>query len=310
MPQGAPQMQGPPGQIPDQLLLRMMNNPQTRPFAMQEIQRRAQQNTPQAQAQLRRDQAQAAIAERDASGRAPTPRITEYEFYARQARERGATPEPFEVWDRANRRDGANSTTVNTGGSDKQIFDAVNESATAARSAATGLVAIQQARRAVEGGGIFGAGADMRLGLQKVASQLGLSNPESVINTETFQAAIAPQVAAMLKATVGTANISNSDREFAERAAGGRISLDQGSITRLLDIMERGNRTVLETHQKRLDTIYPPTGPHQRERALFGVEVPQAPAGGPRRISSQEEFNSLPSGTEFVAPDGTVRRKP
>lgn len=37
---------------------------------------------------------------------------------------------------------------------------------------------------------------------------------------------------------------------------------------------------------------------------------PDAPAAGPKRITSDAEFNALPSGTEFIAPDGSRRRKP
>ncbi|MCM3903383.1 MAG: hypothetical protein ND866_16905, partial [Pyrinomonadaceae bacterium] len=72
----------------------------------------------------------------------------DYEF----ARSQGFTGTPAE-WKKA----GGTSVNVNTGGgSDKQIFDALDESAKAARSAAVGLNAIREARAAVEGGGIFG----------------------------------------------------------------------------------------------------------------------------------------------------------
>lgn len=168
----------------------------------------------------------------------------------------------------------AGSTSVNVGGgSDKQIFDAIESDAKEARSAVTGLQAIQEARKAIAGGGIFGAGADARLGLQKVGALLGVTDPKVIQNTETFRAAIAPQVSAMLKATVGTSQISNTDREFAEKAAGGSITLDEGSIKRLLDIMEKAGRGRIESYQKRLDTVYPdgPEGKFARERALFGL---------------------------------------
>jgi flagellum-specific peptidoglycan hydrolase FlgJ len=184
---------------------------------------------------------------------------------------------------------GGSTTNVNVGGgSDKQIFDALSESATAARAAATGLNAIREARKAIDGGGIFGAGADIRLGLAKVASALG-ADPSTVQNTETFRAAIAPQVAAMLKATVGTTQISNTDRDFAEKAAGGSIALDEGSIRRLLSIMERGGQAVLDGHQERLDAVYDDPEKFRRERSLFRVRVPDppppdpAPAAGPRQ---------------------------
>lgn len=186
---------------------------------------------------------------------------------------------------------GATKVTTNNnvstgGGSDKQIFDSVEASANAARTAATGLTGLREARNALDGGIISGAGADARLGLQKVGAFLGVSDPSMIQNTETFRAAIAPQVSAMIKATVGTANISNSDREFAERAAGGNINLDAGSIRRLVGIMERAGSGIVKAHNERLDAIYPNDPKFRRERALFGVQgatsgdTPQAPKPG------------------------------
>jgi hypothetical protein len=148
----------------------------------------------------------------------------------------------------------------------------MNESAISARSAAQGLAAVREAKKALPGA-ITGAFADQRLGLQKVASFLG-ADPKAVQDTETFRAAIAPQVAAMMKATVGSTQISNADREFAAKAAGGEISLDGGSISRLLDIMERANTALVEQHKQKLDTIYPDSPEYSRERALFGVQSP------------------------------------
>jgi hypothetical protein len=181
---------------------------------------------------------------------------------------------------------GGGGQTINLGGggSDKQIFDAFDERSKAARAAAQGLTAITNARSAIngDGGSITGSGADFRLGLQKAAAQLGLADADKVINTETFRSAIAPQIAAVLKATVGTANISDSDRRFAEKAAGGSIELDKGSINRLLDIMERAGTSHLKQYQDQLDAVYPDAEKHKRERALFGVPMPTlAPATPP-----------------------------
>lgn len=180
---------------------------------------------------------------------------------------------------------GATKVTTNNnvstgGGSDKQIFDSVDESYKAAKAAATGLTGLREARTALQGGIISGAGANQILGLQKLGSALGVVDPTAIQNTETFRAAIAPQVAATLKATVGTANISNSDREFAEKAAGGNITLDAGSISRLLNIMERASTAVVDSHNKRLDAIYPNDPKFRRERALFGVQPVEASQQG------------------------------
>lgn len=201
-----------------------------------------------------------------------TKEITNWKFY----RARGGTDD-FDTFTQKNANKG---TTVNVGGgSDKQVFDAVDESAKAARAARTGLQGLREASKALEGGIISGAYADKRLGLQKVGALLGLDSSK-IVNTETFRAAIAPQIAAMIKSTVGTANISNADREFAEKAAGGNINLDEGAIKRLVGIMERAGTGIIQEHQRRLETVYPSqtSVPNQyaRERALFGVEAQNA----------------------------------
>jgi hypothetical protein len=175
------------------------------------------------------------------------------------------------------KRAGKPETTVNVGGgSDKQVFDAMDESAKAARTTAAGLAGLREAKAAIQGGAITGFRADDRLSLQKAGAFFGVADPGKIVNTETFKAAIAPQVAAVLKSTVGTSNISNTDREFAEKAAGGDINLDEKSITRLLDIMERASVGQLEAHQKRLDKVYSDPEKFARERALFGVDMPAA----------------------------------
>ncbi|WP_205501921.1 cell wall hydrolase [Rhodopseudomonas sp. BR0G17] len=216
--------------------------------------------------------------------------VREYEYYKKNFKPVGDRTEPmsYDTWATAKARAGAvnvgNVTTNAGGGSDKQIFDAMDERTKTARATAEGLAGLRNARAQLEGKGgvITGAGADGRLMLQKIGAAFGVSDPAAIQNTETFRAAIAPQVSSVLKNTVGTANISNSDREFAERAAGGSITLDEGSIKRLLDIMERASVARLQDHQEQLDAIYPDPVANKRERALFGVRVPQpgAPPAG------------------------------
>lgn len=220
-------------------------------------------------------------AERRQAEEAPTPSIKEYRQYRSDEKAAGRAPDDYTTWKRGNAAAGAAKQSVNVGGgSDKQIFDAMEKGAEQAQSAATGLQSIREARRAVEGGGFFGAGADIRLGLQKAAAGLGIGDSNTlakITNTETFRSAIAPQIAATMKATVGSTQISNADREFAAQASGGSIALDPTSIKRLLDIMEKANTVILERHQKRLDTVYPDEGgKFGRERSLFGVAAPQA----------------------------------
>lgn len=216
----------------------------------------------------------------------------------------------------------AGATTINNGGgSDKQVFEALAEDAKVAKQAAVGLTSMQEARKAVEGNAILGAGADMRLGLQKVGALLGITDTDAIVDTETFRSAIAPQVSAMLKMTVGTANISNTDREFAEKAAGGSIALDQKSIMRLLTIMESANTKIVQDFNRKRDAIYPEGKGYERERALFDVSMPDIPksettgsvekqetpsllgakpetTSGSVSVTSRGEFDALPPGTK------------
>jgi hypothetical protein len=239
-------------------------------------------------------------------GQKQTDDLREYDTYVKQERAAGRQPEDFTPWMRGNKKAGANNNTVTVGGgSDEQIFKQMTESATSARAAVTGLNALREAKKAVDAGIISGAGADLNLGLAKIATFFG-ADPTRVTNTETFRSVIAPQVAALMKATVGSTQISNADREFAERAAAGSISLDSTSIKRLLGIMERASVISIADHQDRLNTVYPDEGgKFARERAVLGL-----PGSAPVRVRSPAEAERLPSGTSIILPDGSVGRVP
>lgn len=205
--------------------------------------------------------------------------VQEYEYY-KQNVPAGQPVMSYQDYEQSQKRAGAQSITVG-GGGNTQVFDAVSKSADSARAAVTGLNALREAKQAVSQGIISGTGADARLGLQKVGALLGVADPTVIQNTETFRSAIAPQVAAVMKATVGSTQISDADRSFAQKAAGGDISLDKGTIIRLLDIMERAGSAAVKTHNERLDKIYPEGQGFDRERALFMIDEP-APMGQPQ----------------------------
>ena len=236
-----------------------------------------------------------------------SPDERRYNRYAAEERAAGRQPVSETEWARANKSASATRVSIDGGGSDKQVFDNINESAKAAQSAVQGLSSIKTARDAVMAGGIFGAGADMRLGLAKLGAFFGM-DAKAVENTETFRSAIAPQVAALMKATVGSTQISNADREFAEKAAGGSINLDEKSILRLLNVMEKASRAAVASHRDRLNKVYPerPDGRFERERALFGVpELPEEPAPPP----AYEAVNPQ-TGERMISDDGKTWRKP
>jgi hypothetical protein len=172
------------------------------------------------------------------------------------------------------------------GGTNKQVFEEIKSSADAARTAQTGLTSLREAKQALEQGGFFGQGADYFLAMAKAGKALGFtseSNDKKIAATEIFRSAIAPQVASVMKATVGSTQISNADRDFAEKAAGGNINLDPATISRLLGIMERAAKVAIQKHSERLDKVYPDSGEFGRERALFEMQAPAVQAPPPGR---------------------------
>lgn len=49
--------------------------------------------------------------------------------------------------------------------------------------------------------------------------------------------------------------------------------------------------------------------PYAPQRASGGGSKPEAPRMGPRKVTSQSEYAALPSGTTYIAPDGSTRTK-
>ena len=153
-----------------------------------------------------------------------------------------------------------------------EVIKRVAESKDTADKSVTAFNAIRTARSALDAGAITGFGANQRLDWAKLNQLMGLGDRGSEIaNTEVFRSSMAPAVASMLKATVGTTQISNTDRDFAEKAAGGQITLDAASIKRLLDVSHRLSLETMGKHQTTMDAIY---RDNPQAQALFGVDPP------------------------------------
>jgi hypothetical protein len=272
-------------------------------------------NTPQAQAEQLRDMVH--------TNNPPAMRLAQEEMRARgitrdSEKWKEEYPKALDKYTKTS----TNSVSVG-GGTDEQIFTTLKDSHKEAVPAARGLLSIQEARKAVQGGGIFGFGADKRLALQKLASLVGVDDAGKIVNTESFFAAIAPVVGATLRQTSGTSQLSEGELKFANRAAAGDTTLDEKSILRVLDILEKINKGSLEEHQRKVDAVYPDPEKYRRERALFGVKMPTSapaepskpapaapPAGNVAKPANKQEFDNLPSGAIFIDPQGNRRVKP
>jgi hypothetical protein len=157
------------------------------------------------------------------------------------------------------------------------IGEQLKTSQTQAVASASQLRATQEAKAALDapGGIITGFRAGDRLSMQKFATLFGV-DPTKVQNTETFRAAMKPAVLEIVKGLGSGVSISNADRAFAEKAAGGDIELNEGSIRSILNIAEAKARYQIEQHNKFIDKISGASGETQPYAESLKVDLPPA----------------------------------
>lgn len=123
-----------------------------------------------------------------------------------------------------------------------------------AQSASQSLDALNAAAQDFSAGIKSGAPAEIALGFSKWAKALGLGDVDPAIaNTEAFRANMAKQVLSNVKALGSGTGISNADRDYAEKAAGGSITLDDQAMYRLMNIGRAAAANTLIGHHALLE---------------------------------------------------------
>ena len=89
------------------------------------------------------------------------------------------------------------------------------------------------------------------------------------------------------------------------RAIGEKGALAEGDIQRGINLIPKTGNKLGDLP----DTSVVARQKMKQLRAWFTEALGKGGAG-PTRITSDAEYNALPSGTEFIAPDGTRRKKP
>lgn len=104
---------------------------------------------------------------------------------------------------------------------------------------------------------ITGIGADFRLQFAKAMKFAGLSDSDAPENTEFLFTHLADATLAAVKQSgLGSGNgFSNTDREYLEKAKGGRISLEKESMLRLAGISKRVARLTGDRWNERVQQL-------------------------------------------------------
>ena len=157
----------------------------------------------------------------------------------------------------------------------------------AARDAASMIATIEQGRELLKGPIITGFGAEFLTAAGAALNQAGITfAQDAVANTQAFAANMAQNTAKLIQLFGAGTGLSNEDKNYAERMAGGKITIDKPAILKILDINERAARNSIKYHNnqiKDVKTIIPLT-----------VEMPPVRGGaGAQQGSGVDRNNPL-----------------
>ena len=96
--------------------------------------------------------------------------------------------------------------------------------------------------------------------LTKLGNALGVTGRDSrelVANTESYMATTAANVGRMIKQFGAGTGLSDADRDYAAQMAAGKITLDETSIRKILDINDRASLNIINRHNQRVSKIAP-----------------------------------------------------
>jgi hypothetical protein len=180
------------------------------------------------------------------------------------------------------RRVGRNNQTISVGGGDKfgeefakSTVSRLSELEGKAQDAVATLQGNQEALGILDQGIISGPGADWRLQAAKLAEQAGFDTSDPVAATEAYFSNRAKAVALMVKNFGAGAGITDADREFASKAAGGDIAMTEKSMRRILDINNKVARYQIKQYNDyagRVRKMRPGEG-----EFILDVEMPDIP---------------------------------
>lgn len=171
-----------------------------------------------------------------------TSDIKNYNF----AKEQGYT-RSFRDYQLEGKKAGATSVTTTIAGENaagkkagelgaQYIYDKRKE----AEDAVALLQSNKEAIQLLNSGMVTGAGADWITGFGRALQQIGWNiGKDPVDNAQAYGAASAKRVASIIKAFGSGTGLSDADREYAEKAAAGNISMTETAIRRIIDINNR-----------------------------------------------------------------------
>lgn len=164
---------------------------------------------------------------------------------------------------------------------EKKLGDKNAERVDDTRVKATDAAAIiqnaHQGKQLLDSGMITGVGAEYLTKFGQALQQVGfMKGRDAISNTQAFAANMAGNVAKQIKEFGAGTGLSDADREYATKMAGGDITLDEKSIRKILDINEKAARNIIKKHNtsvKGIKSVIPLTVDEPGEYTPQGKQV-------------------------------------
>lgn len=259
-------------------------------------------------------------------GQKPTNDVQDYEYYKNAELQAGRQPMGPLEYEQAVRRAGATNIN-NTLGSSEKAFDSTVGAGYGKKfldlqdqgaSAANSLGSLQIMKSAMTDPRFYsGFGADQLASLKKFGVAFGL-DPDSVKSIETFNSQSKKAVLDSMGGSLG-AGISNADRDYVagqvptlgNTPAGNQQLIDiQTKIAQRKQQIAQLARQYAASHSGRIDAGFDQT---VADYAAANPLFPAAPAGNlsgqPMKIGSVDDYRALPSGAQYIDPNGNLRTK-
>ena len=155
------------------------------------------------------------------------------------------------------------------------------DSQIAAEGAATILDTNQTGRAILNSGAITGTGANFLVGFNNALKQAGIDAgyADAAANSQAYAAAMGANVGKLIKQFGAGTGLSDADREFAMQMAGGKITLTEQALRKILDINDKAANRVIDTHNRKYRGV--------KTNIPLTVEKPAGAAPPPPSAASQ-----------------------
>lgn len=225
------------------------------------------------------------------------PRRTEYAAMIRKE----TTNAPAAVVNIDQKQEGAFATGLGKGQSDRILANQV-----VAQDAAAILETNQVGRNLLKSGAITGTGADFFVGFNNALKQAGVDfgYADAAANSQAYAAAMGANVGRIIKQFGAGTGLSDADREYAAQMAGGKISLTETALRRILDINDKAANRVIDLHNKNVSGIKTNI-PLTVEKPTF---TPPPPSGASLIPGSTPA--AAGGGATVTLPDGRIKTFP